>query len=151
MLTAKAEETDKVKGLDSGADDYMTKPVSLRELDARINALIRRSQGLTEENTIKIGRLSLNVENHEVKADNQLIKMGKTEFKLLHYLMKRSDTLHSRSHLLDHVWGQGTFIEERTVDVHILRLRKLLKPSNLASHIETVRGLGYRFITNNYE
>ena len=147
MLTAKAEESDKIKGLDSGADDYMTKPVSLHELSARINALIRRSQGLTEEKIIKIGHLSLNIENYQVKAGDEPIKMAKTELNLLHYLMKRPDCLHSRSHLLDQVWGQGTFIEERTVDVHILRLRKLLKPYGLANHIETVRGLGYRFVT----
>jgi len=147
MLTAKAEEADKIKGLDSGADDYMTKPVSLHELSARIKALIRRSQGLTEEKIIKIGRLSLNIESYQVKADDEPIKMAKTEIKLLHYLMKRPNYLHSRSHLLDQVWGQGTFIEERTVDVHILRLRKILKQYSLAHHIETVRGLGYRFVT----
>jgi len=146
MLTARAEEMDKVKGLESGADDYMTKPVSLQELNARIHALIRRSQGLSEDNTLKTGGISLDPENGELKIRGELITIAQTEFRLLYYLMMRPDRLHSRAQLLDQVWGQGTFIEERTVDVHILRLRKLLKPFGLNNMIQTVRGAGYRFV-----
>lgn len=146
MLTARAEEMDKVKGLESGADDYMTKPVSLQELNARIYALIRRSQGLTEDKTLKRGAISINMEQAELTINDKPVKIAQTEFRLLHYLMKRPNHLHSRAQLLDQVWGQGTFIEERTVDVHILRLRKLLKPYGLDDKVQTVRGAGYRFI-----
>lgn len=146
MLTARAEEIDKVEGLDAGADDYMTKPVSLKELHARIRALIRRSQGLNEEQLINKGIISLDPENHVLKIDDKLVKIGQTEFRLLHYLMRRPNRLHTRSQLLDQVWGQGIFIEERTVDVHILRLRKILKPFAVDEMVQTVRGAGYRFI-----
>ncbi len=146
MLTARAEEIDKVEGLDAGADDYMTKPVSLKELHARIRALIRRSQGLNEEHLINKGIISLDPENHVLKIDDKLVKIGETEFRLLHYLMRRPNRLHTRSQLLDQVWGQGIFIEERTVDVHVLRLRKILKPFGIDEIVETVRGAGYRFI-----
>ncbi|MEE9424068.1 MAG: response regulator [Methylococcales bacterium] len=145
MLTARSEEADKIKGLDSGADDYMTKPVSLQELLARVRALIRRSQGLNEDKVIKKGSLSLNPENNELKIQDKSVKIGLTEFRLLHYLMRTPDRLHTRSQLLDQVWSQGTFIEERTVDVHILRLRKILKPYGVDSMVQTVHGAGYRF------
>lgn len=145
MLTARAEETDKIEGLDAGADDYMTKPVSLKELHARIRALIRRSQGLNEDKIIKKGKLSLDPDNNVLKIEGRNVKIGQTEFNLLHYLMRKPDRLHSRSQLLDQVWGQGTFIDERTVDVHILRLRKILKPYGIDSMVQTVRGAGYRF------
>lgn len=145
MLTARAEEMDKVEGLDAGADDYMTKPVSLQELQARIRALIRRSQSLNEDQQINRGQLSLDPENQVLKIQGKIIKIGQTEFRLLHYLMRRPDRLHSRAQLLDQVWGQGIFIEERTVDVHILRLRKLLKPYGVESMVQTIRGAGYRF------
>lgn len=145
MLTARAEENDKIEGLEVGADDYMTKPVSLKELHARIRALIRRSQGLNEDKKITIGEISLDPENNTLSIQNVDVKIGQTEFRLLHYLMRKPDRLHTRSQLLDQVWGQGTFIDERTVDVHILRLRKILKPYGVNYMVQTVRGAGYRF------
>jgi len=145
MLTARAEEMDKIKGLDSGADDYMTKPVSLKELDARIKALIRRSQGLSVDTTITRGAIVIDLENNSLLIDNKIVNMGQTEFRLLHYFMRKPERIHSRSQLLDQVWGQSTFIDERTVDVHILRLRKILKPLGLDKMLKTVRGAGYRF------
>jgi len=146
MLTARAEETDKIEGLDAGADDYMTKPLSLQELHARIRALIRRSQGLTVDKTLQMGDLSLDPENNQLTIAGETIKIAQTEFRLLHYLMRKPERLHTRASLLDHVWSQGAFIEERTVDVHVLRLRKMLKPYGLHKMIQTVRGMGYRFI-----
>ena len=145
MLTARAEEMDKIKGLDSGADDYMTKPVSLKELDARIKALIRLSQGLSVDTTITRGVIVIDLENNSLLIDNKIVNMGQTEFRLLHYFMRKPERIHSRSQLLDQVWGQSTFIDERTVDVHILRLRKILKPLGLDKMLKTVRGAGYRF------
>jgi len=148
MLTARAEETDKIKGLDVGADDYMTKPVSLKELDARIKALIRRSQGLNVDTTISRGRMVINLENNTLLIDDNEVDIGQTEFRLLHYFMRKAERIHSRNQLLDQVWGQNTFIDERTVDVHILRLRKILKPFDLDGMLKTVRGVGYRFTEN---
>jgi len=145
MLTARAEETDKVKGLDFGADDYMTKPVSLKELHARIKALIRRSQGVDHNSIIKKGDLALNIENNELTIKGKNVNIGKTELRLLHYLMRTSGRSHSRANLLDQVWGQSVFIEERTVDVHILRLRKILQAHGVEHMVQTVRGVGYRF------
>ena len=145
MLTARSEETDKIEGLDAGADDYMTKPVSLQELYARIRALIRRSQGLNEDKTIKKCGIALDPENNILTVNGNIVKIGLTEFKLLHYLMRTPERLHSRSQLLDQVWGQGVYIDERTVDVHILRLRKALKPHGVENTVKTVRGVGYRF------
>lgn len=144
MLTARSEEEDKIKGLEVGADDYITKPFSLKELLARIRALLRRSQRLDENARIQVGTLSLDPENRAVSIAGKAISIGPTEFRLLHYLMRTPGRLHSRAHLLDHVWGQGSFIEERTVDVHILRLRKLLKKHGIDNLVETVRGGGYR-------
>ncbi len=144
MLTARSEEEDKIKGLETGADDYITKPFSLQELLARIHALLRRSQRLDANKCIQVGTLSLDPENRSVTVAGEPISIGPTEFRLLHYLMRTPGRLHSRAHLLDHVWGQGSFIEERTVDVHILRLRKLLKKHGIDNLIETVRGGGYR-------
>ena len=148
MLTARAEEADKIKGLDLGADDYMTKPVSLKELDARIKALIRRSQGLNVDTTITRGSIVIDLENNSLIVDNAPVEIGQTEFRLLYYFMRKPDKVHSRSQLLDQVWGQSTFIDERTVDVHILRLRKILKPLKLDKMLKTVRGVGYRFTEN---
>ena len=145
MLTARSEETDKIEGLDAGADDYMTKPVSLQELYARIRALIRRSQGLNEDKTINKCGIVLDPENNVLTVNGSIVKIGLTEFKLLHYLMRTPERLHSRSQLLDQVWGQGVYIDERTVDVHILRLRKALKPHSVENTVKTVRGVGYRF------
>ena len=145
MLTARAEEVDKIKGLDVGADDYMTKPVSLKELDARIKALIRRSQGLSVDTTITRGPMVIDLENNTLLINNENVSIGQTEFRLLHYFMRKPERIHSRSQLLDQVWGQSTFIDERTVDVHILRLRKIIKPFGLDKMLKTVRGAGYRF------
>ena len=144
MLTARSEEADKIEGLEVGADDYMSKPVALQELHARIKALIRRSQGLNTHKTIDINSLSLDPANNLLTIQGQSIKIGMTEFRLLHYLMRKPNRLHSRAHLLDQVWGQGIFIEERTVDVHILRLRKILKPYGVDDMVQTIRGAGYR-------
>lgn len=145
MITARAEESDKIMGLEFGADDYMTKPVSLKELHARINALLRRSQGLEEDNSIVKGNISLNIQTGELKINDKIVPIGKTELALLHYLMRTAGRAHSRTTLLDQVWGQGVFIEERTVDVHILRLRKILKRHDVEKRVQTVRGVGYRF------
>ena len=145
MLTARAEETDKIKGLDVGADDYMTKPVSLKELDARIKALIRRSQGLGADKKLTRGPITIDLDSNSLTINDKTASIGQTEFRLLHYFMQKPDRVHSRSQLLDHVWGQSTFIDERTVDVHILRLRKLLKSHDIEKMIKTVRGVGYSF------
>ncbi|MFK7892541.1 MAG: winged helix-turn-helix domain-containing protein [Granulosicoccus sp.] len=144
MLTAKTEEHDITSGLDAGADDYMTKPFSPRELHSRIKALLRRTAGFNEEETISRGNLQLNLGAHRLLAGEHEVNLGHTEFKLLSFLMKHPDRVYSRSQLLDHVWGPGTFIEERTVDVHVLRLRKSLKPFGADTLLETVRGAGYR-------
>lgn len=145
MLTARAEETDKVEALDVGADDYMTKPVSLKELDARIKALIRRSQGLNVDTTINKGSLTINLDSNTLLVNNERVDIGQTEFRLLYLFMRTPERIHTRSQILDQVWGQSTFIDERTVDVHILRLRKVLKLYKCENMIKTVRGLGYRF------
>lgn len=146
MLTARAEEEDKIKGLNTGADDYMTKPVSLQELNARIRALIRRSQGLNTEQKLTHGRISIDLQNKSVEIDSDSVKIGGMEFRLLLFFMKSPDRLYSRAQLLDSVWGQTVYVEERTVDVHIMRLRKILKAYQLDSKLETVRGNGYRFL-----
>lgn len=145
MLTAKAEEADKIQGLEYGADDYMTKPVSLKELLARIRALLRRTQGIDQDSIIQKGEIALNIDNNQLIIKGKDVNIGKTELRLLHYLMRTSGRPHSRSKLLDQVWGQGVFIEERTVDVHILRLRKILKAHGVDHMVQTVRGVGYRF------
>lgn len=148
MLTARSEEHDITTGLDAGADDYITKPFSPRELASRINALFRRASVFDNVDQLVQGRLSLDMAAHRVAADGETLDMGHTEFKLLQFFMRNPDRVFSRSQLLDHVWGRGTFIEERTVDVHILRLRKLLKPQALDNMLQTVRGAGYRFSAN---
>lgn len=144
MLTARTEERDITAGLDAGADDYVTKPFSPRELQSRIKALLRRSSNFHDSDELKRGPLALSLSAHRLKADGQEVDLGHTEFKLLAFFMQHPDRVYSRSQLLDHVWGPGTFIEERTVDVHILRLRKSLKPFEADSLLETVRGAGYR-------
>ena len=145
MLTARAEETDKIIGLDKGADDYMTKPVSLKELDARIRALIRRTQGLNQQQCLVLAEIRLNPENTEVFIEDKAVKINGMEYKLLYFFMKHPDQLFNRNQLLDQVWGQTVFIEERTVDVHIMRLRKILKKHNRDKMLQTIRGMGYRF------
>jgi two-component system phosphate regulon response regulator PhoB len=142
MLTARGDEPDKVAGLDAGADDYITKPFSTQELLARIRAVLRRRAPEQGSETVTIGQLSLDAATHRVSWQGQPLKVGPTEFKLLHYLMKHPERVHSRAQLLDKVWGDHVFIEERTVDVHVKRLRESLGAA--ASALETVRGAGYR-------
>lgn len=146
MLTARGDEPDKVAGLDAGADDYITKPFSTQELLARIRAVLRRRAPEQATDIVKLGELQLDGSTHRVYYKEQLIKLGPTEFKLLNYLMHHAERVHSRSQLLDRVWGDHVFIEERTVDVHVKRLREALGE---AGHmVETVRGVGYRITAN---
>lgn len=144
MLTARAEERDKVLGLDGGADDYITKPFSPRELLARINALLRRANPADDE-VITAGKLSLDPIAHRVMVDGNEVSLGPTEYRLLKFLMQNPERVYSRAQLLDFVWGQNVYVEERTVDVHIRRIRKVLEGSRLDTLIQTVRGAGYRF------
>ena len=142
LLTARSEESDKVQGLDSGADDYITKPFSTQELLARIRAVLRRRAPEAVNDSVKVGDLMLDAATHRVTLNGQELKIGPTEFKLLHFFMKHPERVHSRGTLLDRVWGDHVFIEERTVDVHVKRLREGLGAAG--SMIETVRGAGYR-------
>jgi two-component system, OmpR family, phosphate regulon response regulator PhoB len=144
MLTARADEADKVSGLDAGADDYLTKPFSVNELLARIRALLRRRSPDALDAVVEVGALSLNPASHRVVGNGREVKIGATEFKLLHFLMSHPERVHSRNQLLDRVWGDHVFIEERTVDVHIKRLRETLSAVDCQHMIETVRGAGYR-------
>ncbi len=145
MLTARGDEPDKVAGLDAGADDYITKPFSTQELLARIRAVLRRRAPEAALERVEIGELALDTATHRVTWQGAPLKVGPTEFKLLAYLMQNAERVHSRSQLLDKVWGDHVFIEERTVDVHIRRLRQALTPTGHDKLIETVRGTGYRF------
>ena len=145
MLTARSEEGDKVEGLESGADDYMTKPFSPKELMARIKAVMRRRAPQLTEETVDICGLSLDPSTHRVSGGEQGLDLGPTEFRLLHFFMTHPERVHSRSQLLDQVWGDHVYVEERTVDVHIRRLRQSLSASGHDRHVETVRGSGYRF------
>ena len=147
MLTARVEENDRVHGLELGADDYVTKPFSPRELIARINAVLRRTQERTDEQPIEFSGLSLDPVGHRVQTDGETLKLAPTEFRLLHFFMSNPDRVYSREQLLDRVWGRGIFVEERTVDVHIRRLRKALEGRAYDRFIQTVRGAGYRFST----
>ena len=147
MLTARGEEQDKVLGLESGADDYITKPFSPRELVARIKAVLRRRAPETTEDPVELGGLRLDPATHRLAAAGSPVTLGPTEFRLLHFLMTHPERVHSRAQLLDQVWGDHVFVEERTVDVHIRRLRCALEPSGHDSLVQTVRGSGYRFST----
>ena len=142
MLTARGDESDRVAGLDAGADDYISKPFSTKEMLARIRAVLRRRAPEQLGGSVAIGALLLDPATYRVSYDGQMLKMGPTEFKLLHYLMKNAERVHSRGQLLDKVWGDHVFIEERTVDVHVKRLREALGVAGAL--IETVRGAGYR-------
>lgn len=147
MLTARVDEEDKVRGLEVGADDYIVKPFSPKELAARIKALLRRSQAHGEEEAINIEGLELDTASHRVSAHSDALEMGPTEFRLLHFFMTHPERVYSRSQLLDWVWGNNVYIEERTVDVHIRRLRKALGKHGHDRFVQTVRGAGYRFST----
>jgi two-component system, OmpR family, phosphate regulon response regulator PhoB len=142
MLTARGDEPDKIAGLDAGADDYITKPFSTQELLARIRAVLRRRAPEQASDVVRVGSLQLDGATHRVSFNDQAIKLGPTEFKLLNYLMHHAERVHSRSQLLDRVWGDHVFIEERTVDVHVKRLREALGEAGVL--VETVRGVGYR-------
>lgn len=145
MLTARGEENDRVSGLDAGVDDYVVKPFSARELLARIRAVMRRSRGDEEDGSVSIGGLRIDGAAHRVHAGDTPIHIGPTEYRLLHFFMTHPERVYSRSQLLDHVWGGNVYVEERTVDVHIRRLRKSLEPHQLDGMVQTVRGAGYRF------
>lgn len=145
MLTARTEEDDRVRGLEVGADDYITKPFSTRELAARIKAVLRRSGGVDEEGVISVEGLHLDTASHRVSANGEPLEMGPTEFRLLQFFMSHPERVYSRTQLLDRVWGRNAFVEERTVDVHIRRLRMALAGHGYDRLIQTVRGTGYRF------
>lgn len=145
MLTARSDERDKVVGLESGADDYITKPFSPRELMARIRAVLRRRAPQMTDDAVKAGGLELSPTTHRVSANGTNLDLGPTEFRLLHFFMTHIERVYSRAQLLDQVWGDHVFVEERTVDVHIRRLRQALEPSKLDNLVQTVRGSGYRF------
>jgi two-component system phosphate regulon response regulator PhoB len=145
MLTARAADDDKVAGLDSGADDYVTKPFSPRELEARIQAVLRRRTPQLSKEAVEIEGLILNPATRTVTGTGERLKMGPTEFELLHFFMTHPDRVYGRAQILDQVWGDHVFLEDRTVDVHIRRLREALSPSGHDRLVETVRGAGYRF------
>ncbi len=145
LLTARTEEEDKVRGLDAGADDYLTKPFSTRELLARIKALLRRAAPHAVELPVETEGLALDPVTHRVSARGKSLALGPTEFRLLHFLMTHPERVHARERLLNDVWGNAVYVEERTVDVHIRRLRKALAASGHDRLIQTVRGSGYRF------
>jgi len=145
MLTARGEERDRVTGLEAGADDYMSKPVAIKELLARIRSLLRRSRGFSQDETLQAGVIKLNIATHQVVIDGKSVHFGQMEYRLLKFFLQHPERVYSRGQLLDLVWGETVYVEERTVDVHILRLRKLLKPYGVEGMIQTVRGAGYRF------
>jgi two-component system phosphate regulon response regulator PhoB len=146
MLTAKGDETDRITGFDHGVDDYVVKPFSARELLARIKAVLRRSRETEEDGSIQSGSLRLDASQHKLLIKNEVVHIGPTEYRLLHFFMSHANRVYSRNQLLDFVWGGSSEIEDRTIDVHIRRLRKALEPYQLDTLIETIRGSGYRFI-----
>jgi two-component system phosphate regulon response regulator PhoB len=145
MLTARAEEADKIAGLDAGADDYLVKPFSTNELLARIRAVLRRKAPEALDTVVEVGGLKLDPATRRVTREDREVRIGPTEFRLLHFFMTHPERVYSRAQLLDEVWGDHVFVEERTVDVHIRRLRQALAPTSHERLIETVRGTGYRF------
>lgn len=148
MLTARGEENDRVNGLDAGVDDYVVKPFSARELLARIKAVMRRVRGDAEDGSVSLGGLRIDGPAHRVFAGEAAVEIGPTEYRLLHFFMTHPERVYSRAQLLDQVWGSNVYVEERTVDVHIRRLRKTLEPHHLEGLVQTVRGAGYRFSTS---
>lgn len=147
MLTARGEEEDKVRGLEVGADDYITKPFSPKELVARLKAVIRRVTPTAVEDVIDVQGLKLDPSSHRVTANGEPLDMGPTEFKMLHFFMTHQERVYSREQLLNHIWGTNVYVEDRTVDVHIRRLRKALEVAGHDKFVQTVRGAGYRFST----
>ncbi len=150
MLTAKVSEDDKVLGLNAGADDYIIKPFSPRELTARITAVLRRSDPGGADGKITSGSITMDTASRQVFLDQKLTHIGPTEYRLLEFFMSHEKRAYSRSQLLDHVWGTNVFLEERTVDVHVRRLRKILQEKNLEHYIQTVRSHGYRFVAEEH-
>ena len=147
MLTARGEEDDRVSGLDSGIDDYIVKPFSTRELVSRIRAVMRRTQGLIDDMRVEQAELLIDGAGQRVFARGKALSLGPTEYRLLHFFMTHPERVYSRAQVLDHVWGTNVYVEERTVDVHIRRLRKVLEAEDCQDYIQTVRGSGYRFST----
>lgn len=145
MLTARGEEEDRVRGLETGADDYIIKPFSPKELVARIKAILRRVSPMATEDVVEIQGLRLDPLSHRVTTEDTSLEMGPTEFKLLHFFMTHPERVYSREQLLNHVWGTNVYVEDRTVDVHIRRLRKALEHGGHDRMVQTVRGTGYRF------
>ena len=145
LLTARAAEADKVSGLEGGADDYVTKPFSPRELAARINAVLRRSAPVSGEERVEQGGLALDQAGHRIMVGEQTIALGPTEYRMLEFFMTHPERVYSREQMLDRVWGGNVYVEERTIDVHIRRLRKVLEPFGFDRYVQTVRGSGYRF------
>jgi two-component system phosphate regulon response regulator PhoB len=145
MVTARAEEEDKVRGLNTGCDDYVSKPFSFPELIARIQAVLRRSMPGGEDEKLRVGDLEVDAASQRVTARGEPVKLGPTEYRLLHFFVANPERVYTREQVLDRVWGQNVYVEERTVDVHIRRLRKALEPHGFAEMIQTVRGTGYRF------
>lgn len=149
MLTAKAEETNKIKGLETGADDYITKPFSPRELIARVRTVLRRGPLVSPDDLISVRGLQLNIQSHQLTINHEVIELTPIEYRLLHFFITHPNRVYNREQLLDHIWGGEKYIDERTVDVQIRRLRDRLKPYGYHVHIKTVRGSGYQFIRDN--